>query len=358
MPTSTLHSTGHPACLVLLATTLLGGCSHTAVPSKAAWRIEPVLRTEHSPGVQRTTADAAEAAGHVARARQLQGEGRAAEALRAWRLAAALAPQDPQVLHHLGIALAQQGHLGEALLALRRADTLAPDNPTLLNNLGYVLLLDGQHEPARRLFERALRLAPEHPRAQQNLARLSVHPPLQAAPTMPPPTTPVASVAALSPLPPPAHVAPDPDPGPGATMPPPASRTAAAPQPVAVPTDLTGLRTEIINGNGQTGAAARMGHWLKRLGATGTRLGNRKPFDTARTVVQYRPGQLDSARALARQMAVPVKLSEMADLEPRCDLRVVLGQDLRSHGPSAPASASRHARKGLAHMPATLAAGG
>lgn len=337
MHTSTLHSTGHPACLVLLATALLGGCSHTPAPSKAAWRIEPLLRTEHSPGARPHRDDAAQAAGHAARARQLDGEGRAREALDAWRQAVLLAPQDPSLLHQLGVALARQGRTGEALQVLRRANVLLPDHPPLLNNLGYVLLMDGQHEAARQMFDRVLQLAPDHAKARQNLARLTPMP--VAPPVDPTPATAPAPTTASTTVP---------------------SRTDAQPQAPATtaPVRLAGLRTEVVNGNGRTGAAARMGRWLKSLGASGTRLSNRRPFDTAQTIVEYQPGQIESARALARQLAVPVRLSEMQDLEPRCDLRVVLGQDLRSDASRAPASTSPHARKGLAHMPAAHAAGG
>lgn len=324
--------TACPTSLVVLATALLSGCGHSPPQPMAAWRIAPVMRTQHATGVPAGSADAAEAAGHAAWAQQLQGEGRPAEALRAWRLAAALAPQDAQVHHHLGIALAQQGQLGDALLALRRADALAPDNPALLNNLGYVLLLDGQAESARRLFDRVLQLAPGHRRAHQNLARLEPRPALPIA-AVPAPAPAIAERTATLPAP---------------AAPLPAAAPVRQPDTVLAQATLSGLRTEVVNGNGRTGAAARMGRWLKQMGAKGPRLSNHRPFDTAQTTVQYRPGQIEPARALARQMAVPVKLSEIPNLGTDCDLRVVLGHDLRQ---AAPGKSSPHARKGLAHMP-------
>lgn len=336
---------GHPTSLVVLATALLSGCGHSPPQPMAAWRIAPVMRTQHATGAPAGSADAAEAAGHAAWAQQLQGEGRPAEALRAWRLAAALAPQDAQVHHHLGIALAQQGQLGDALLALRRADALAPDNPALLNNLGYVLLLDGQAEPARRLFDRVLQLAPEHRRARQNLARLEPLPALPIA-AVPPSSAPLPAPVP-APVPAPAIVERTAAlPAPAAPLP--AAAPVQQPDTVLAQAALSGLRTEVVNGNGRTGAAARMGRWLKQMGAKGPRLSNHRPFDTAQTTVQYRPGQIEPARALARQMAVPVKLSEMPNLGTDCDLRVVLGHDLH---PAAPGKSSPHARKGLAHMP-------
>lgn len=346
---SSIPTTGRPTTLVVLATALLGGCSHSPPQPMAAWRIAPVMRTQHATGAPAASADAAEAAGHVAWAQQLQGEGRLVEALRAWRLAAALAPQDAQVHHHLGVALAQQGQLGDALLALRRADALAPDNPSLLNNLGYVLLLDGQAEPARRLFDRVLQLAPEHRRARQNLARLEPQPALVAAtPTAAASASAsavVASAAAILPLA-------------SASVQVPASapvQQQQQPDRVTAQATLSGLRTEVVNGNGRAGAAARMGRWLKQLGVKGARLSNHRPFDTAQTVVQYRPGQIEPALALARQMAVPVKLSEIANLGSDCDLRVVLGHDMRK---AAPGGSSPHALKGMAHMPAAITPGG
>jgi tetratricopeptide (TPR) repeat protein len=327
-------ATGRPTTLVVLTTALLSGCGHSPPPPIPPWQIEPVMRTTHAHAHAAGTAaaDSAEAAGHVARAQQLQGEGRSADALRAWRLAAALAPQDARVMHHLGVALAQQGHLVDALAALRRADALTPDNPSLLNNLGYVLLLNGQAEPARRLFDRVLHLVPEHRLARQNLARLD----LQPAPVA---TTAPTTSAAAPRL--------DPVPTTPTAVPPVTPVTAVTAN--ADPARLTGLRTEVVNGNGMTGAAARMGRWLKERGATGTRLSNRRPFDTARTVVQYKPGQIAQARELARQLAVPVKLAEIPDITQDFDLRVVLGHDLRQAPKATP---NPHAHKGLAHMPA------
>lgn len=305
---------------VVLATVLLGGCSHAPMSQMPSWRIEPVQRTTHA-SAKESTGPVADAAGPAALARYMEGQGRTADALRFWRLAAVRAPGDPEILHHFGVALARQGLLGDALTVLRQADVMAPDNPSVLNNLGYALLMDGQNGAARDLFERALQIEPAHRRARQNLARLS------------PPVSPVAPAPAAI-----AAAVPD-------TAATPAAMPAAAPP--ARPA-LAGLRTEVINGNGQTGAAARVTRWLKERGAASTRVANQRPFDTKQTVVQYKPGQLAQAQALARQMAVPVKLSEIPDLVTGIDVRVVLGHDLRRTSPNASVP---HARKGLAHMP-------
>jgi hypothetical protein len=120
----------------------------------------------------------------------------------------------------------------------------------------------------------------------------------------------------------------------------------------APPPALAGLRAEVVNGHGQTGAAARMRQWLKAQGLTGTRTANQRPFDTAQTTVQYTPGHQAQAVALARQMAVPVKLSEIPELQRGVDVRMVLGHDLRKAHADVRAP---QARKGLAQMPAQTA---
>jgi len=137
---------------------------------------------------------------------------------------------------------------------------------------------------------------------------------------------------------------------PGQEVRPEAPPVAAVATPVPA---LAGLRTEVVNGNGRTGAAARMRQWLKAHGVTSTRTANQRPFDTAQTTVQYTPGHQAQAVELARQMAVPVKLAEIPELQQGIDVRMVLGHDLRKAnvGMRAP-----HARKGLAHMPAPFRA--
>jgi tetratricopeptide (TPR) repeat protein len=71
----------------------------------------------------------------------------------------------------LATALLQRGARAEAIKHYRQALSLYPENPTALNNLASALAEGGQSEEAIRCFREALRLEPGFPRAHFNLAR-------------------------------------------------------------------------------------------------------------------------------------------------------------------------------------------
>src|SRR5260370_3962146 len=76
------------------------------------------------------------------------GQGRAADAVEAFRRAARLQPRQPVRLLRLGAALAEAGHLEEAATALREATVLQPDLADGHYHLGVVQARLGQMEQA------------------------------------------------------------------------------------------------------------------------------------------------------------------------------------------------------------------
>ena len=90
----------------------------------------------------------------------------------------------------------------------------------------------------------------------------------------------------------------------------------------------TGFRLEVANGNGVTGLARRVGRSLVEVGYPASRLTNQKPFQQAVTQIQYRDGYEQQARALGRRFAQPPEVVARNGLNPRADVRIVLGHDL------------------------------
>ena len=62
----------------------------------------------------------------------------------------------------------------------------------------------------------------------------------------------------------------------------------------------------VLNGNGQSGAAAQEGRMVHRLGYRIAGVGNANRTDYAHTIVMYRPGRRDEAQRLARDLHAKV----------------------------------------------------
>jgi LytR cell envelope-related transcriptional attenuator len=62
----------------------------------------------------------------------------------------------------------------------------------------------------------------------------------------------------------------------------------------------------VLNGNGQSGAAAQEGRKVHRLGYRIAGVGNAKRSDYAHTIVMYRPGRRDEAQRLAKDVHAKV----------------------------------------------------
>lgn len=89
-----------------------------------------------------------------------------AEALRRYRLARALSPDDPAVFLALGEAARQAGDLAAAHQAAQAAITLAPDEPWAWYELGLLAEVQGRFLEAAAAYKRASDLAPEGAWAQ------------------------------------------------------------------------------------------------------------------------------------------------------------------------------------------------
>lgn len=351
---------------LLAAVSLLAGCGSAPQPT-TAWRVEPALRVAAEQPLP-----APDASATLARARELEQQGQTRQALRAYRQAVQLAPQEAAMHHALGIALVRQGLIREAIAALQQAVALAPEQPRPLNNLGYARIMNGEHEQARALFQRALALAPDNqrarrnldwldtPAAQEQLAGLRVHGQPEPAPAstavLVVQTRPDLPELVLGPAVPAQTVADSAEPISAAPSahPVPAPAPAMAPAlAAAITTTTTPIRVEIVNGNGISGAAARLGRWLQERGVRVDRTSNHKAFTTTVTEVQYSDDQLEEAIALARQLPMNHRLVEVKTQSWR-RIRVLLGQDLSPAGLTETADALAKAQRSTPVAPTSL----
>lgn len=88
------------------------------------------------------------------------------------------------------------------------------------------------------------------------------------------------------------------------------------------------VRLEISNGNGVTGAAARLARSLDVEGLQTVRLSNVRPFVVPQSRIEYALGQRQMARALAQRLRIP--LQQRSGGTAHADMRIVLGHDTRS----------------------------
>jgi hypothetical protein len=90
------------------------------------------------------------------------------------------------------------------------------------------------------------------------------------------------------------------------------------------------IKLEVSNGNGVLGLAKRVAGRLVSAGLPTTRLTNQRPFEQARTEVQYREGYAAEAATLAGKLQHRVQVVPRTDLASYVDVRLVLGKDVRS----------------------------
>ncbi len=108
-------------------------------------------------------------AGRLAEATALHQKGATEAAERAYRDVLALAPNEADALHNLGVICAQAGRLEEAEGLIRRALAAKPDLAAAHNSLGIVLKRKGRAEDAVGYYRRALELDPSYVDAYGNL---------------------------------------------------------------------------------------------------------------------------------------------------------------------------------------------
>jgi len=99
----------------------------------------------------------------------LQSLGRLEQAVTAKQQAAALLPNNADVLYNLGNGLKELKQFAEAEKCYRQAIALAPADESSYNNLGLVLGEMGQVEPAEKIYRRLIALNPHNADAYNNL---------------------------------------------------------------------------------------------------------------------------------------------------------------------------------------------
>jgi tetratricopeptide (TPR) repeat protein len=101
-------------------------------------------------------------------AQQLQDSHKYAEAVPAWKLAAAKDPDDARPYNNMGVALAATGKTTEAIEQYKRSLSMNNDSSQTHNNLGSVLAQGGQMDEALVEIEKALELNPDNGSAHFN----------------------------------------------------------------------------------------------------------------------------------------------------------------------------------------------
>lgn len=81
-----------------------------------------------------------------------------------------LAPDNPQIVHFLGMSLYYQGNAPAALPIVKRSIEMAPKDATFLSNYGVVCYAAGQLDEAVRYYMRSLEIAPKNADALTNLS--------------------------------------------------------------------------------------------------------------------------------------------------------------------------------------------
>jgi Flp pilus assembly protein TadD len=102
-------------------------------------------------------------------AAELHSRGDLKQAERLYREILASKPNDPQVLHLLGVAMLQQGRQSDAVELIGRSIELNPKASDARNNLGIALDNLKQYDDAIASFRRAIELNPKYPEAHNNL---------------------------------------------------------------------------------------------------------------------------------------------------------------------------------------------
>ena len=98
------------------------------------------------------------------------GAGRYREALTLYDQALVMAPDEPEIYHMKGVALAQDGAIDEGLDVIRHAINLKDDSVDYHNNLGVFLREARRFKEAETALRRAIEIAPGHLPAYASLA--------------------------------------------------------------------------------------------------------------------------------------------------------------------------------------------
>jgi len=83
------------------------------------------------------------------------------KAIAHYKKALALKPQDPLILHNLGVNLLHAGHISEAIARFRKALQFNPNDLKTLRHMGFAFAESGQFESAINFYTKALNIQPD-----------------------------------------------------------------------------------------------------------------------------------------------------------------------------------------------------
>ena len=314
----------HTTLMLMLACAgLLPACGHLPGPAtQSNHAAPPQARIDDSPATR--------SAAFCKLGKRMQELGDPRAAMAAYSEALLLTPDSADARNGAAVLHAQLGQLETARGMLQ---ALAQETPTArtYNNLGYVLYLQGDYAQAASVLRQSLQLDNGQQPARANLD-LAIAALARSVGTLD------AATAAVAP-----DLAPTPAPAAPASrlqltqLQPnvfalswrdaPVAAQAAAPLPAKPAASLP--RLEVINGNGETGLAARMRGMLGGMGISVLRLGNQRPYGVQASSIVYRPGHAQAAAALALALGGMPQLQAADDggIGAGADLRLLLGKD-------------------------------
>lgn len=312
-----------PIALSVICALAMAGCAMTPQKQADQPAVQPVLAVKHG-----VTGE-----GMYRLGRYFEGQARYEKAIAAYREALKRDPLSVEAYTGLGIALAAQRRYGEAIRQFQAAVVLAPHAAYLHNNLGYAYLLSGAGEDAVKALEEARRLDPGHEKSRENLriaqekVAAATAQPASAASAQAATQPAAEAIPGLSLV----EVAPQVFElrAPARYRKIEAAPLAPLPQKEPRIAPLRSFKLEVSNGNGVLGLAKRTAGQLASAGLPATRLTNQRPFEQARTEVQYRDGYAAEAAELAGKLQYPARIVPSNDLARGVDVRLVLGKDVR-----------------------------
>ena len=105
-------------------------------------------------------------------ARALRQMGRLTEAIKLYKEAVAIAPDDPEAWYNLAVALQEAGETKESALVVREAIRRDSRRPEAHNTLGIILMAEGNLQLAEEEFSKAIAIDPRDARALTNLGNV------------------------------------------------------------------------------------------------------------------------------------------------------------------------------------------
>jgi len=285
-------------------------------------------------------------------------QGKYQKAIDAFKSALSYAPAAAHIYSNMGYAYYLQGQYAEAVTSLKQATTLDPANQRALNNLGMAYAKAGSQGESIQAFTQAISV--EAKAANIAAPAQDALPQENAVDSAQPKSTNVSEIFTAK------AVAPQSDLQ-ELALPKNEGVIRSAPMPGAVPVvdssvklvqlspnvfelqsqqlsvmpvqeaeqavmvNWAQVHVEVANGNGVTGMAGQVGKFLLGQGYPVTRLTNQKPFIVKKSQIQYRDGHHEEAQLLKDSLPDSPQLVQRNDLREDVAVRLVLGNDMRTH---------------------------